>query len=1019
MKAYARFFFFAIFLLCLRAPFAATGQAGCVELRAALSAAEKQFASGNYAAAARGFSELISPSGREACRATGLRAVSRLAEVRYRQARFAESRAAALAALAAFDTQRDEAARSCVVRACVAGAKASRTLSDNLPAADSLAINALRLSTGYGEDTPPEIHMLAAAAAARRSFDLGDFSGPRSLIVEIKDLIAAHGDNDAPGYAEALFYACDVVGDYYYYNHFGQKALHYKRQALERLSTLNQRYAAELRAALATEVSLDMARLHRMNRQFDAGVSILDRLSADSASLSRRELQALHSEYGRIYGRLNMLRDPKLQFPSAASGGAPDGPLWQKALNHAMRARELAEPDGDSELEVCYNLAILHYYAFKYEKALSFIRQAVPQGQEKARDRSYVLLHGLAATLLNELGRFDEALEAVQTAIVCNTPAFSNADQDANPSLNELPFFPMLQHNLLCVKFDALFGAGRQQQAVAMLDVIERFTEHLLGERTYATDRMHVKEQLSNCYNLAAHYYAVETGDIWNGFYYADKSRAVDFGPRRRAGAPGEATRLRRLQKEYETLILLEQSERTSAALARKSFALEYELDRCKTGETTRAGAADDFSPLEFRARMEAYVSARPEKAVVAYLAGNSRKELLAFALDDKGLRLFRLAGGFDSLLNTIGKFNRAIDSFYYYRANPYGYGGARGSGAFEQYIAAGQKLTTWLLPPIEDARLAGKELVISPHGPLWALSWTALAALPDTAELRFSPSAWYDRWGEQVFGRLEYPLADRNIVLAYSLSALETAQLKPHAGPFAAFAPVFDNKTELNGTYFASRTSFLRQMEGLRNLRRGPEGALRLVPLPHTREEAAELQRAARKAGRPGSVALRKAATKTRFEQAVREGCSILHLATHAFYNPGASLLSGVVFSPEPGDSLYGGVLYPAEIDKLNLAAADLVTLSACQTSLGPIRKSEGQTGLARAFLQAGARNVLSSLWSVNDEATAEYMKEFYKGVFGQNLGYAEAMSRARAATMRAGFAAPYYWAGFRLVGR
>jgi CHAT domain-containing protein len=99
-----------------------------------------------------------------------------------------------------------------------------------------------------------------------------------------------------------------------------------------------------------------------------------------------------------------------------------------------------------------------------------------------------------------------------------------------------------------------------------------------------------------------------------------------------------------------------------------------------------------------------------------------------------------------------------------------------------------------------------------------------------------------------------------------------------------------------------------------------------------------------------------------------------------------------------------------------LNLASADLVVLSACETQLGARSRGDDVVGLNRAFLYAGAPSVIASLWSVNDQATAVLMAAFYRELRA-GASKAVALQRAQAET-RALYPHPYYWAAFVLTG-
>jgi len=107
-----------------------------------------------------------------------------------------------------------------------------------------------------------------------------------------------------------------------------------------------------------------------------------------------------------------------------------------------------------------------------------------------------------------------------------------------------------------------------------------------------------------------------------------------------------------------------------------------------------------------------------------------------------------------------------------------------------------------------------------------------------------------------------------------------------------------------------------------------------------------------------------------------------MVHFATHGLLDSNDPEFSGVVLSlvDEKGSPV-DGFLRLRDIYNLNLPA-DLVVLSACETGLGKDVRGEGLIGLTRGFMYAGAPRVVVSLWSVNDRATAELMKRFYRAM-------------------------------------
>jgi CHAT domain-containing protein len=144
-----------------------------------------------------------------------------------------------------------------------------------------------------------------------------------------------------------------------------------------------------------------------------------------------------------------------------------------------------------------------------------------------------------------------------------------------------------------------------------------------------------------------------------------------------------------------------------------------------------------------------------------------------------------------------------------------------------------------------------------------------------------------------------------------------------------------------------------------------------------------------------------------------------IIHFATHGILNTVHPELSGVVMSlvDEKGIS-QNGFLRLRDIFNLNLSA-ELVVLSACQTGQGQEIKGEGIIGLTRGFMYAGSKRVLVSLWKVDDQATAELMKRFYRGLLQEKLTATMALKQAQLEMSQIPqWRSPYYWGAFVLQG-
>lgn len=208
---------------------------------------------------------------------------------------------------------------------------------------------------------------------------------------------------------------------------------------------------------------------------------------------------------------------------------------------------------------------------------------------------------------------------------------------------------------------------------------------------------------------------------------------------------------------------------------------------------------------------------------------------------------------------------------------------------------------------------------------------------------------------------------------------------------------------------------------------------ATRYLPLPGTREEVKEIEALLRAKGWNTTVRLKDQATEASLKSV--RGTDILHIATHGFFtidkiNPGKSFKRELTFNSgllltganrslqnEMTEFHDDGIVTAYEVTNLDLSGSSLVVLSACETGLGNIEIGEGVYGLQRSFLQAGAQNVLISLWKVDDNITKQFMVKFYDHLLQSNHIH-EALSKTQQ-EIRAKHQDPSAWGSFILIGR
>jgi CHAT domain-containing protein len=218
-------------------------------------------------------------------------------------------------------------------------------------------------------------------------------------------------------------------------------------------------------------------------------------------------------------------------------------------------------------------------------------------------------------------------------------------------------------------------------------------------------------------------------------------------------------------------------------------------------------------------------------------------------------------------------------------------------------------------------------------------------------------------------------------------LSELRQRQPKQHT--VLAFAPSFDGTVNVS------------------NADRG-----KLLPLPNNKKEVEQILTSFN-----GRSFIDKEASLLNFKSHL-SSFGIVHLATHAIFDDRAPEYSYLAFSQS--ENAKENLLYVADLYNLKVDA-DLVTLSACESGIGDLKRGEGFMSLARGFFYSGAASIASTLWSINDASTTVLMHGFYKNLSkgdAKDVALQKAQVEFLDVNRQNGFSHPYYWSGFVISG-
>jgi CHAT domain-containing protein/tetratricopeptide (TPR) repeat protein len=692
---------------------------------------------------------------------------------------------------------------------------------------------------------------------------------------------------------------------------------------------------------------------------------------------------------------------------------------------------------------VLNNIGELYRSRGRYERADEYYRMAADNLRMNGKDRSceYAQVINNSALLYKCLGDFDLAEPLYLEALDVWESSLGKDHSEYAEGLFNL---------------SALYVAtGRTEEAWVLLGRGLTIEDRVLGQVLSAGSESHTMAHLVSVHNNMAAYLSLF---LQNRFDSEDASREAFQLVLRRKGIAAEALAIQRdavlsgrypalepklrelteLRKRLALLVLAgpgagdsdthhrlvtslhSQKERSEEDLARHipEMNLDLRLRAVDAGAVQRLlpdGAAlvefVRFNVFNFKGVIgdQCWL---PARYVAFVVTASSRDDVRAIDLGDADL-IDRLVEQFrDEILRKSEQFpgRDMIKS------------GHKQKGAYR--TDPGQSLRSAVFDKLLDGLGGIRRLFLAPDGNLARLPFEAL------------PTAHRSRLIDEY--TISYFACGRDLVRLGNVSSA-----KPSA-PLVIVDPDFDFQEE------SSLPPHRPLVSRMRNLRDSGELSFHFDRLPGTRKEGERIG---------GLFGVKPWQDVGALEGRLRTECRsplFLHLATHGFFlkdeqdgplagesSAGAAddlggstgrlsgrlprnplLRSGLALAGA-NTWLQEGVLPPVaedglltaeDVTGLDLLNTELVVLSACETGLGDIRVGEGVFGLRRAFVLAGAKSLIMSLWKVPDEPTRDLMEVFYQRILA-GCGRAAALRESQLA-LKARYPEPFYWGAFICQG-
>ena len=471
--------------------------------------------------------------------------------------------------------------------------------------------------------------------------------------------------------------------------------------------------------------------------------------------------------------------------------------------------------------------------------------------------------------------------------------------------------------------------------------------------------------------------FAANAGDdearSWEAFEVSERGRARSL-----RYALSQATDTRATSSSEPASVRYRELMRGIAELARPARAGEQEIPLAALQQLVALrDVVPEASPgAALRQRLGAI-----DATVVEYAAG--RDTMFAFVIDSEHIRVVPLGARRDIAAAAATLYERV--------RNP--------ESAMSDVRSAARRVAELALWPVAGF-VSQKRVIFIPDDalhmvPFAVLPWSSGADAPlvvERAELSVMPSALFvTRAGANH-------------------AAFEAAPRLELIGD-----PVFRATDWQRECHEAHAVGAYGEVDPERVVMRSMSGAL--PRLPGSRKEIMAIAELAHRYS-PGSRVrehLGCEATPQALRAAAAASPTLLHIATHGYVDAYRPRLSALALTPDEDSNGAAATFGLLEILQMKIDSR-LVVLSACDTSRGRLLPGEGVLGPAQAFLQAGAASVLASYWRIADEATAPFMRTFYRYLLVDHLTAAAALRQTQLEYARAG--SSHDWAAFTLFG-